>query len=106
MNWALCKKDLEIQRELIAKGDYPEYAAISCVSPTFYEESPVELAEWIKETKGERIILSSDLGQGSGPPHPEGLRMILWSLLDEGVPPNYLELMTKRNPAFLCGLSE
>ena len=106
VNWALCKKDLDIQRELIAKGAFLEYVAISCVSPTFYEEPPAELAAWILQTKGERIILSSDLGQGSGPPHPEGLRMILWSLLDEGVPYDYLELMTKRNPAFLCGLAE
>lgn len=26
--------------------------------------------------------------------------------LDEGVPPGYLELMIKRNPAFLCGHAE
>jgi hypothetical protein len=105
VNWALCKKDLDIQRELIAKGAYLEYVAISCVSPTFYEQSPTEVADWIKQTKGERIILSSDLGQGSGPPHPEGLRMLVFSLLDEGVPCEYLEKMLKENPEFLCGLS-
>ena len=105
VNWALCKKDLDIQRELIAKGAYLEYVAITCTSPTFYEQSPTEFASWIKEMKGDRLILSSDLGQGSGPPHPEGLRMALFSFLDEGVPPEYLEKMTKHNPAFLCGLS-
>jgi hypothetical protein len=105
VNWALCKKDLDIQRELIAKGAYLEYVAISCVSPTFYEQTPTELAEWIKETKGEKMILSSDLGQGSGPPHPEGLRMMVFSLLDEGVPYEYLEKMLKENPEFLCGLA-
>jgi hypothetical protein len=105
VNWALCKKDLDIQRELVAKGAYLEYVAISCVSPTFYEQSPTELANWMKETKGENIILSSDLGQGSGPPHPEGLRMMVFSLLDEGVPEEYLEKMLKVNTAFLCGLS-
>jgi hypothetical protein len=57
------------------------------------------------ETRGDRIILSSDLGQGSGPPHPEGIRMLLYSLLDEGVPAEYLEKMTQVNPAFLTGLS-
>jgi hypothetical protein len=106
VNWALCKKDLDLQRELVGKGAYLEYVAISCVSPTFYEQSPTELADWIKETKGDQIILSSDLGQGSGPPHPEGLRMMVFSLLDEGVPYEYLEKMLKFNPAFLCGLSE
>jgi predicted metal-dependent phosphotriesterase family hydrolase len=105
VNWALGKRDLDVQRQLIAKGAYLEYVAISCVSPTFYEQSPHELAGWIMETKGDHIILSSDLGQGSGPPHPEGIRMLLWSLLDEGVPADYLQKMTQYNPAFLTGLN-
>jgi hypothetical protein len=103
VNWALCKKDLDIQRELVARGAFLEYVAISCVSPTFYEQPPSELAGWINETRGEHIILSSDLGQGSGPPHPEGIRMLLFSLLDEGVPYDYLEKMTQANPSYLCG---
>jgi len=43
-----------------------------------------------------------DLGQSHGPPHPEGMRMLLRSLLDEGVPRDFLALMTKRNPACLA----
>jgi hypothetical protein len=105
VNWALCKRDLDLQRKLIAKGAYLEYVSISCVSATFYEQTPHELAGWIMETKGDQIILSSDLGQGSGPPHPEGMRMLLYSLLDEGVPADYLQKMTQYNPAFLCGLN-
>jgi hypothetical protein len=105
VNWALGKRDLETQRQLVAKGAYLEYVAISCVSATFYEQTPHELAGWIMETKGDNIILSSDLGQGSGPPHPEGIRMLLYSLLDEGVPAEYLQKMTQYNPALLTGLS-
>lgn len=105
VNWALGKRDLEVQRQLIAKGAYLEYVAISCVSATFYEQTPHELAGWIMETKGDNIILSSDLGQGSGPPHPEGIRMLLYSLLDEGVPADFLQKMTQYNPAVLTGLS-
>lgn len=105
VNWALCKLDLETQKELLAKGAYLEYVAISCVSPTFYEQSPSELAPMLVELKGERLILSSDLGQGSGPPHPEGIRMLLYSLLDLGVPYAYLEKMTKENPAVLTGVA-
>lgn len=104
VNWALCKKEVDLQKELRDRGAYLEYVAISCVSPTFYEQQPSELAGWIMETKGDRVILSSDLGQGSGPSHPEGLRMLLWSLLDEGVPYEYLEKMTQHNPHYLCGL--
>jgi hypothetical protein len=103
-NWALCRHDLDVQRELIAKGAYVEYVAISCVSPTFYEQNPTELAAWINEIGTERLILTSDLGQFSAAPHPEGLRMILASLLDYGVAYDQLEQMTKANPATLLGL--
>lgn len=105
VNWALTKYDFDVQKELVSKGAYLEFVAISCVSPTFYEQSPKELAPLIDAHKGERLILTSDLGQGSGPPHPEGLRMLLWSLLDEGIDYSVLERMTKENPAFLVGLA-
>lgn len=104
VNWALTKYDLEVQRELVAAGAYLEIVAISCVSATFYEQTPAELAPIIDAHAGERLILSSDLGQASGPPHPEGMRMLLHSLLDEGVDYRALERMTKENPAFLTGL--
>jgi hypothetical protein len=104
VNWALTKYDLDVQRELVAKGAYLEIVAITCVSPTFHEQAPAELAPVLDAHKGERLVLSSDLGQGSGPPHPEGLRMLAWSLLDEGIDYSTLEKMMKVNPAFLTGL--
>jgi hypothetical protein len=104
VNWALTRYELEIQRELLAKGAYLEYVAISCVSPTFYEQNPTEMAEWINALDGERLILTSDLGQYSAAPHPEGLRMILASLLDYGVSRDMLAQMTQANPAALLNL--
>jgi hypothetical protein len=103
-NWSLCKLDLDVQRELIAKGATIEYVACSCVSPIFWEQQPGELAEWIIALKGENLVLGSDLGQFAGPPHPEGLRMLLAALLDVGVPYEYLEKMTKHNPVGVLGL--
>ena len=104
VNWALTRYDLDIQRELLSKGAYLEYVAISCVSPTFYEQNPTELAEWIKALDGERLILSSDLGQFSAAPHPEGLRMIAATLLDYGVSRDMLASMMQANPAALLNL--
>ncbi len=104
-NWALCRLDLETQRELIAKGAYLEYVAVSCVSPIFYEQSPKEVASWINELKADHLVLSSDLGQVAGPTHPEGIRMLGAALLDEGVAYEELEKMTKANPALLLSLS-
>jgi hypothetical protein len=103
-NWSLCKLDLDVQRELIAKGATMEYVACSCVSPIFWEQQPGELAEWIKALRGENIVLGSDLGQFAGPPHPEGLRMLLAALLDIGVPYEYLEKMAKQTPVSVLGL--
>jgi len=103
-NWALTRYDLEEQKELIRKGAFLEYVAVSCVSPIFYEQKPSELAVWIKELDGHHLVLSSDLGQLSGPPHPEGLRMLVAALLDEGVPFDVLARMLRRNPAILLNL--
>lgn len=103
-NWSLCKLDLDVQKELIAKGATIEYVACSCVSPIFWEQQPSELAGWITELRGEGLVLGSDLGQFAGPPHPEGLRMLLAALLSVGVPFEYLEKMTKDNPAGVLGL--
>jgi hypothetical protein len=104
-NWALTRYDLDVQRELIANGAYLEYVAVSCVSPIFWEQKPNELAAWIEALGGDRLILSSDLGQASAAPHPEGMRMLLTSLLDVGADYDELEKMTKANPATLLGLS-
>jgi predicted TIM-barrel fold metal-dependent hydrolase len=104
-NWSLCKLPLEKQKFYIDKGAYLEYVAVSCVSPTFYEQTPKELASWIKSIGSEKLILSSDLGQYSGPPHPEGLRMLCASLLDEDVSDKDLVKMLSENPARIMGIS-
>ncbi len=103
-NWALTRYDLEAQKEFVRKGAFLEYVAVSCVSPIFYEQKPAELAAWIKELGGQNLVLSSDLGQLSGPPHPEGLRMLVAALLDEGVPFDVLARMMRDNPARLLNL--
>jgi hypothetical protein len=105
VNWALTRYELDVQRELIAEGAYLEYVAVSCVSPIFWEQKPDELAEWIGELSGDKLILSSDLGQASAAPHPEGMRMLISSMLDVGADYDELEKMTKANPAHLLGLS-
>ena len=62
-NWSLCKLDLDVQRELIAKGATLEYVASSCVSPIFWEQQPEQLAEWIEKAGGDHLVFGSDLGQ-------------------------------------------
>jgi hypothetical protein len=104
-NWSLCKLSIDKQKHLIEKGAYIEYVAVSCVSPIFYEQTPKELAEWIKTVGTDKLLLASDLGQYSGPSHPEGLRMLSASLLDEGVRNQDLVRMLSENPAKVLGLN-
>lgn len=103
-NWSLCKLDLDTQRELMDKGAILEYVACTCTSPIFWEQQPGELGEWITTFRGENLVFGSDLGQFAGPPHPEGLRMLMAALLGVGVPYEYLEKMLKVNSAEVLGL--
>jgi Family of unknown function (DUF6282) len=103
-NWALCRLEPAVQRELIEKGAVLEYVAVSCSSATFWEQNPEELAGWINELGPEHLIISSDLGQIASPSHAEGVRMMLRGLLEYGVPPEALAKMTQINPARLLGL--
>ncbi len=103
-NWALCKFTLEEQKRLMDKGAHIEYVVLTLLSPVFHEQPLREFAEWIMAFKGERLVLSSDLGQMYGPPHPEGIRMGVAALLGAGVPYEYLEKMSKITPAKLLNL--
>jgi hypothetical protein len=103
-NWSLCKLDLGVQRELIQKGAILEYVACTCTSPIFWEQQPGELGDWITALEGRSLVFGSDLGQFAGPPHPEGLRMLMAALLGVGVPYEYLERMLKETPVEVLGL--
>lgn len=103
-NWSLCKLDLDVQRELMDKGAILEYVACTCTSPIFWEQQPGELGEWITAFEGNSLVFGSDLGQFAGPPHPEGLRMLMAALLGVGVAYDHLEKMLKVNPAEVLGL--
>ena len=103
-NWALTKFTLEEQKRLMDKGAHIEYVVLTLLSPVFHEQPIREFAEWITAFKGERLVLSSDLGQMYGPPHPEGIRMAAAGLLGAGVPYEYLEKMMKITPAKLLNL--
>jgi hypothetical protein len=103
-NLSITRYDLETQKEFIRQGAFLEYVAASCVSPLFLEQTPAELAAWIRELGATNLVLSSDLGQMSGPSHPEGLRMLVTALLDADISFDVLARMTRHNPARLLNL--
>jgi hypothetical protein len=67
---------------------------------------PLERAvEVIRDVGARHIILSSDFGQATNPPPPEGLRAFLTALAAAGIPSSDLDLMVRRNPATILGLA-
>src|SRR6266545_2895656 len=55
-NWALCRLDLDVQRELVAKGASLEYVACSCVSPIFHEQEPKEFLEKMAKVNPAKVL--------------------------------------------------
>lgn len=72
----------------------------------FHTWSVERLVHWIDAIGPDRTIIATDLGQrGARNPMPvDGLRWLVGQLLDRGVPEADLELMLKRNPAWVLGL--
>lgn len=65
---------------------------------------PAKLLEWIREMGAENTVLASDLGQAGRPSPVEALRRVAQALLDLGLTPDELQLITVHNPGFLLGL--
>lgn len=58
----------------------------------------------MKQTGWDSVILSSDLGQGGNPLHPDGLEQIFRLLRGAGVTEEQINRAVKQNPARLLGL--
>jgi hypothetical protein len=56
---------------------------------------------WIKRVGIESTVIASDLGQFDSPSPAEGLSIMLTSLLHNGFSAEQIEVMIKKNPAFL-----
>jgi hypothetical protein len=54
----------------------------------------------------ETTVLATDSGQIESAPWDQAWKEILAHLLDQGIRPEWIELMTRTNPAFLCGMAE
>lgn len=66
--------------------------------------SIADMAAAIKQVGAAHFILSSDLGQTGNPAHPDGYKLLVDGLGQAGVSRADIDLMMKRNPAWLLGL--
>jgi predicted metal-dependent TIM-barrel fold hydrolase len=68
------------------------------------EVSTKDMAEAIRSIGAEHFILSSDLGQNGNAIHPDGYKLLVAGLKDEGISQAEIDKMMKTNPAELLGL--
>jgi hypothetical protein len=95
---------VEEQRALAAKGAMMEVCVRSVTAPGHGETSPAWLAERIKAVGAQHVVMATDFGQMDSPPAPEGMGWYIGQMLEAGILPEDVRLMTHDNPARLLGL--
>ena len=66
--------------------------------------SPIRYAEMIKTVGPEHCIMSTDFGQVHNPPPPEGLRIFIRAMRENGISDNEIRTMVNVNPGKLLGI--
>lgn len=94
---------IELTAELVSLGAFVEHAYIAL---TGGNHSFASIAANIRQAGGpSQHILSTDLGQAANPSPPEGLRMYIAGMLNQGFSDEEVALMVRDNPAGLLGIT-
>jgi hypothetical protein len=88
---------------LAKMGAIIEYSYWTCRN-NINSTDPKILADSIKIVGAERCIMTTDFGQIDNPPAPEGLKLFITAMLENGISEKDVEMMVKKNPAKLLGL--
>lgn len=65
---------------------------------------PKQYANMIKTIGAEHCVMSTDFGQVHNPPPPEGLRIFIRAMMDQGISQREIKMMVGENPAKLLGI--
>ncbi len=90
-------------REMVRRG-----ATIELVWLQHHPPAGVPVARAVAAIRAvgvEHVVIASDFGQATNPSPPDGLRAFILALREAGFTAAELDLMAKRNPARLLGLS-
>ncbi|MBI2908077.1 MAG: hypothetical protein HYX92_10545 [Chloroflexi bacterium] len=96
---------LDQMAELAGKGAYIEHC-FGGTMPGGHRMDPKEIVDAVRKVGAERTVISSDLGQEQNPKPAEGFRVMIGTLLNFGLTAAELEIMIKKNPAYLLGLEK
>lgn len=95
---------VELTAEFSRLGAFVEHAYIA-LTGGHNGHSLASIAASIREAGPEQAILSTDLGQAHNPSPPEGFRMFIAGMLQQGFTDAEVRRMVRDNPAALLGLS-
>ena len=94
---------VEDQKELAAEGAVLEKDII-VMMPAWQSLSLEQMTKSIREIGPQHCVLATDFGQLHHPMPPEGLRMFVQMLLEQGIGPDEIRTMIVDNPARLLNL--
>jgi len=100
---ALSGLSVEEQKALAAEGAVLEKDIITMM-PAWQSVSLEQMATSIREIGPGHCVLATDFGQLHHPIPPEGLRMFVQMLLEQGISPDEIQTMIVENPARLLNL--
>ncbi len=100
---ALSGIGVEDQRALAAEGALLEKDIITMM-PAWQSVSLAQMVASIREVGPASCVLATDFGQLHHPVPPEGMRMFVQMLLEQGIAPEDVRRMVAENPARLLGL--
>jgi predicted metal-dependent TIM-barrel fold hydrolase len=83
-------------------GAFVEYCFVTTIPESSID--PKDMVNAIRAVGAQRCILSTDLGQINNPAPVAGMRMMIATMLDNGLTEKEIEIMVKTNPAKLLGL--
>ena len=91
------------QKELVDLGVLIEHVALY-IHQGRYLLSPKENMDMINIVGPENVVFASDCGQLNVPTPTQGLKIFVGKLLEEGMSPEDIDIMLKKNPARILGL--
>ncbi len=91
---------MEHIKEMAGMNFFVEFTFLGLL-PAFYRISIQEVVKRIKEIGAERSVLTTDSFFEWASPPSEMMRMFISSLLAHGITPEEIDLMARKNPAYL-----
>lgn len=97
---------LEQVKQMADMGAVIEYCWQTYITKNGIDQKGITTCVNVIKTVGaEHFIIDSDLGQKNNPLHPDGMLAFINALKAHGLSDHYIDLVARKNPAMLLGLT-